>query len=88
MKKPVNIFDYHLQRHILTFQAGSVLFDLEEEASDATALSSPQKAQEMDGIQEPEYDQDTEETGESEADPGEDDQCKLCLSAGNSFDNY
>ncbi|TGO46412.1 hypothetical protein BOTNAR_0589g00010 [Botryotinia narcissicola] len=61
-------------QHTLTFQAGLVLFDLEEGISYATALSSSQKAQETDGIQEAEYNQDTEGTGESEADPEEDDQ--------------
>ncbi|TGO14275.1 hypothetical protein BTUL_0055g00240 [Botrytis tulipae] len=69
-----NILNCHLQRHTLTFQAGSILFDLEDGVSDATALSSPQKSQETDGIQEAEFNRDTERTGESEVDPGEDDQ--------------
>ncbi|TGO37984.1 hypothetical protein BHYA_0084g00150 [Botrytis hyacinthi] len=74
MKKPVKLFNYHLQRHTLKLQAGSVLFDLEEGVSDATAISSPQKAQETDRIQKAEYNQDTEGTGESEADPEKNDQ--------------
>ncbi|TGO25482.1 hypothetical protein BPAE_0079g00290 [Botrytis paeoniae] len=57
-------------------ETSSVLFDLEEVVSDATALSSPQKAQETDAIQEAEYNQDTEGTEESEADPKDDGQCK------------
>ncbi|KAF7940548.1 uncharacterized protein EAE98_000675 [Botrytis deweyae] len=55
-------------------ETNSVLFDLEETVSDTTALSSPQKAQETDGIQEAEYNQDTEGTEESEADPEDDDE--------------
>ncbi|KAF5875848.1 uncharacterized protein Bfra_002244 [Botrytis fragariae] len=55
-------------------ETSSALFDLEEVVSDETALSSPQKAQETDAIQEAEYNQDTEGTEESEADHEDDDQ--------------
>ncbi|TGO47533.1 hypothetical protein BCON_0274g00060 [Botryotinia convoluta] len=68
------------------FRSG--VFDFEEVVSDATALSSPQKAQETDGIQEAAYSQDTEETEESEVYPEDDDQCKPFLPAENTVDDY
>ncbi|KAF7885206.1 hypothetical protein EAF00_011024 [Botryotinia globosa] len=66
LEEPEGSLEYHEE-------TSSVLFDLEG-ISYATALSSPQKAQEIDGIQEAECNQDTEDTGESEEDPEEDDQ--------------
>ncbi|TGO84299.1 hypothetical protein BPOR_0523g00080 [Botrytis porri] len=55
-------------------ETSSALFDLEEVVSDATALSSPQKAQKTGRIQEAEYNEHTKGTEESETDPEDDDQ--------------
>ncbi|TEY86533.1 hypothetical protein BOTCAL_0006g00130 [Botryotinia calthae] len=56
-------------------ESNSTLLDLVKVVSDVTELSSPGNPQEIDVIQEAEYNQDTEENEESEADPEDDDQC-------------
>lgn len=67
------------REHILTFKTGSALLDLVEVVSDAAELLSPGKGQEIDGIQEAKYNQDTEGNEESEGNPEDDDQCRLLL---------
>ncbi|KAF7922350.1 uncharacterized protein EAE97_011092 [Botrytis byssoidea] len=67
LSQPEGSLEYHEK-------TSSILFDLEDGVSDATALSSPQKAQETNGVQEIEFNQDTEGTEESEVNPGEDGQ--------------
>ncbi|KAK6608828.1 hypothetical protein H4I95_04208 [Botrytis cinerea] len=55
-------------------ESRSALLDLVEVVSDAAELPSPEKGQEIDGIQEAKYNQDTEENEESEGNPEDDDQ--------------